>query len=476
MVRVLREEKATHLTTSIITKAVRGPHAVQPDDAEEQLAWFGYSVGSFREELSNESFYAYDQALYEGAKEADALAESLSPGLIKIGIGGDALNGLESVNIFALASIHIDIIDFDAPPQPFPEDKPLPTGEEHSEFDPGFDLPEIGDALYIAEYVADMIRTQVRLSQMLSAGFQLEDTIVVRPEYANEGIRYLIGSNSSAANDAPEYTAAIQAALIAANEVAQSRGVAEFMTLNLSSIEPSDDPSNTVMAIEIWFGLEFDEASEAWRAVRPRGTSVKLGDSSRLRNAAMKDVVDFAVRLLKQECPVRTGTMRNSVSARPTDHSYKGNISTYWDVGARVQYSRFVASYRSAVDRALAATQAYAAQYDTEEGQQIVVHPALIELPMGGDKYGAPFGPGMVIEFGEAQGGFWKDFHFGPGSFDLIHPNVVNWLFGTDLQPGDLTPPGLPGSSWDYPDEVVDEEEYDDDDTGDSDLPFRLRG
>ena len=349
----------------------------------------------------------------------------------------------------------------------WPDFPPLPTGESHREFDPGFDIPEVGDALYLAEMAASEIRRAVTS--------EIASSIRIMPAYENEGVRYLIGSNTAAANESKEYVEAVQQAILRLTEAAKERAVEDYMRIGLSSMQSTDDPSSSTMAVELWFGVRYNEETETWEAVRDRKT-IDIWGSSRVRNAAMKDVVDFAVQALKRECPVRTGTMRNSISARPTDYSFKGNISTYWDIGARVQYSRFVASYRSAVDRAVVATKAYAAQYAHQGIEGIVVHEALIELPSGADKYGAPFGPGMVIEFGQAQGGFWKDLNFGPGSFDLIHPDVINWLFGTDLQPGDLTPPGLPGGSWDLPDEIADEDEYeDDDDDAKSSLPFRLR-
>lgn len=58
----------------------------------------------------------------------------------------------------------------------------------------------------------------------------------------------------------------------------------------------------------------------------------------------LRKVADRTTRKLREDCPVRSGKMRRSISRRQSGNEY--------DIGARVDYRYYVRTYRAAVRRA----------------------------------------------------------------------------------------------------------------------------
>lgn len=58
----------------------------------------------------------------------------------------------------------------------------------------------------------------------------------------------------------------------------------------------------------------------------------------------LREVANYTTRKLREDCPVRSGRMRRSVTQRQSGQRY--------DIGARVDYRYWVSSYKRAVRRA----------------------------------------------------------------------------------------------------------------------------
>lgn len=58
----------------------------------------------------------------------------------------------------------------------------------------------------------------------------------------------------------------------------------------------------------------------------------------------LRNVADHTTRILREECPVRSGQMRRSITRRQRGAEY--------DIGARVDYRYYVRTYKRAVRQA----------------------------------------------------------------------------------------------------------------------------
>ena len=309
----------------------------------------------------------------------------------------------------------------DDPPKIF-----LPTGEPHSQYDPNFDLPQTGDALFLAEIAASALRSNTEGEISLS--------VEVQPDYEGDDIGYLVGANTVAANADDYYFPALQIAVLEAEEARTSLSTARWLRVGYGLLLPPDAEGGDdwVTAVRIHFSVFFNEETGEWEAEQPDDLETPIDISAETReerNEQIRDVATFALDLLRQRCPVQSGRMRDSLREsirsheRGAEQGHVPDIETY-AIGARVYYAVWVASYRQVVNEVISAAQLKGQEYDPP----VLVRSTTVELDA--DPEGITrFGPGVLVTTEESREGVGDRQHGGAPYPDAVDSNPEDGLW-----------------------------------------------
>ena len=309
--------------------------------------------------------------------------------LVEVGL--DDLEVLSSLLGFAsLSSLFslLQITQADAAelPEEFqPYLPPFPVDDSRWEdFSFSFDIPEIGDALLIAERAV----SDIYEAMSIYAGVN----IVYRPfqEEEQDGIRfgYRIGSQRLLKGNASRaYEVAVGVAF--AEAYARIDAIGKQEALHLEYFEQGD-----TLLIQVSFIARYEEETGQWIVLGSAGqlppTTYTL-EQIELRNEMVLDVADFAEGVLREYCPVRTGRMKASIRQSVRSELLEKRFGGGYLIGARVLYAPFVATYRTAVEQTIERTRQYAQGYDVK----IMVMPSVVQLDDD-----AGIGPGIAVRLG----------------------------------------------------------------------------